>query len=204
MKRYLWLSILISSILISPLSALAAGDHDVSVEDVVGKIRQAQGVVQNSDIECGEISDEQFEELGEAAMSLMHPDTQEHEMMDAMMGGEGSQSLETAHIMMGQQYIGCASDSSGMLGSSGMMGNMMMGGMMGGGMMNNSPLKNWGGGGNMMNMIGIVWLIKNLISQDKNYEKEKKSKAMEILKERYARSEISKAEFERIKKDINF
>lgn len=179
MKKTIFLLIL-SFFLISPLNVLAVGDHSISVEDVLAEIRESQSITENSAINCEQIDDEQFEELGEAVMSLMHPNSEEHEMMDNMMGGEGSQSLETAHIMMGQQYIGCASGSSGMMGSAGMMGGGMMSAM---GMMSGSPLKNWAGGGNIMNttagwggfgwvsmillwtlmILGIIWLVKNLI-----------------------------------------
>lgn len=50
-------------------------------------------------------------------------------------------------------------------------------------------------------MLGIVFLLVYLAVRESKAE-EKKSSALEILKERYARGEITKEEFERMKKEI--
>jgi putative membrane protein len=86
-------------------------------------------------------------------------------------------------------------------------------GMMGSGMMNYNMMGNWGMGwfGMIFMMIfwvlvivGMVFLIKWLIqttSMGKAAE-QTGSRAVEILKERYARGEIDKVEFEAKKKDL--
>ncbi len=50
-------------------------------------------------------------------------------------------------------------------------------------------------------MLGIVFLLVYLAVRESRAE-ERKSNALEILKERYARGEITKEEFERMKREI--
>ena len=221
MKKNIILTILLGLAL--PLFILANGSHGLSVEDVLGEIMSSQNVSEVTSISCQDVTDEQFEELGEAVMSVMHPDEQQHELMDQMMGGEGSESLKTMHIAMGENYLGCGTGvmGGGMMGGTDMM-SMMMGGGERGGMMN-------GGGGIMENMMGwnswgigsgwswfgwifmilfwilvvtgIVALVKWLIGQTGERGKEKS--ALDVLKERYAKGEINKEEFEEKKKDLS-
>ena len=194
----------------------------LSLDEVMRDIMRSQNISEKSQIECDRVTDEQFEELGEAVMGLMHPDEKEHELMDQMMGGEGSESLKAMHILMGKRYLGCISSS--MMGG-GMMGDGMMNmmPMMGSGMMgnwsnpNNSMMANmmnfgsWGAWGwigwifmvlfLILIIVGIIALIKWLINQISG---EKKIKSpLDILKERYAKGEISKEEFEEKKKDLS-
>src|SRR3989338_10460153 len=83
-------------------------------------------------ISCDKLTDEQLEAIGEYYMEQMHPG-EAHELMDEMMGGEGSESLKQMHIQMAKR-IYCNEDVSGMMGSGGMMGMMpMMMNMMGSG-----------------------------------------------------------------------
>ena len=145
-------------------------------------------------------------------MSIMHPNEEQHELMDQMMGGEGSSSLEAMHINMGRNYLGC---------SSGIIGGMMRGGMMGG--FSNSMMGNmmgsWGMGAGwswfgwsfmilfwIAIIVGIVVLIKWLVTQSRGGSafspKTNQSRAEDILKERYAKGEINKKEFEEMKKEI--
>lgn len=109
------------ALLVLALPAVAAdGDH--------GDFSEALGIIESQQA-CGELTEAQFELLGDYYMELMHPG-EAHEAMDAMMGGEGSRSLSLMHTRMGQNFY--CGNSSGM--GSGMMGGGMMGsyGMMGG------------------------------------------------------------------------
>jgi putative membrane protein len=51
-------------------------------------------------------------------------------------------------------------------------------------------------------VIGIVYLIYYLIKQNKTHSNERKC-ALDIAKERYAKGEITKEEFEELKKNLN-
>jgi len=106
-------------------AAMADTGHDVSVSDALQGILTAQNVSDISKADCGQVSDKQFEVLGDASMANMHAE-EEHELMDQMMGGEGSDSLQAMHIRMGQGYLGCYS------GSGVMSGGMMSGGRISG------------------------------------------------------------------------
>lgn len=112
------------------------GEHGKPLEVVLQEIRAKQGLKPDEAIDPRKVSDEELEELGEAVMSIMHPDPRQHELMDQMIGGEGSESLKSAHIRMGYNYLAGKSYGNygmfGRRGRRGMMGNGMMGrGMMG-------------------------------------------------------------------------
>lgn len=121
------------------------------INDVLQNIYKTQNIDSQTKIDCSKVTDDQFENLGDAYMNVMLLNQQQHEAMDNMMGGEGSATLKQAHINMGRSYLGCWSnyDSGpvympmmggfGMMGGSGSYGNYyapsgMMGwsGMMGG------------------------------------------------------------------------
>ncbi len=112
-------------------SALAAAEAPKSVEEVLSGIMAKQDATSISRIDCGKVSESGFEELGDAVMERMAGSSELHERMDAMMGGEGSESLKQMHIIMGENWLGCG----GSAGFGGMMGGGVMGFGAGGGMM---------------------------------------------------------------------
>ncbi len=83
----------------------------------------------NQQIPCSQLTDEQLEAIGDYYMELMHPG-QAHEIMDQMMGGEGSESLRQMHILMARRiYCGenqYTFEGVNNYGAYGMMGGMMM------------------------------------------------------------------------------
>jgi|SRR3989344_274081 len=125
----------------------------------------------NSNISCNNFTDAQFEAIGDYYMEQMHPG-EAHELMDNMMGGEGSESLRQVHINMAKG-IYCGE-------SSGMMQMMMNMGGSGGGMMNNYPgyYDSYKNSFNVTIVLVntlllvlivavIVWLVKSLMANQK-------------------------------------
>ncbi len=157
----------------------------------------------DSGISCDKLTDEQLEAMGEYYMEQMHPG-EAHNLMDNMMGGEGSDTLKQMHIQMAKRLY-CNEDVGGMMnmmGSGGMMsmmGTNMMGGSFGGG--------SWW----LWSIVGmlfwiallaalillIIWLYKKITGQVING-----GSALEILKKRFAKGEITKKEFESMKKEV--
>src|SRR3989338_447477 len=87
----------------------------------------------DSGISCSKLTNEQLEEIGDYYMEQMHPG-EAHEIMDKMMGGEGSESLRQVHINIARS-IYCNENAGGMMGGGMMSGSGMMAGR---GMMGNN------------------------------------------------------------------
>ena len=198
----------------TPALSDAGAGHGQSLEDVLEGIRASQGIGRDESIECSEVTDDQFEMLGEALMSVMHPDPEQHALMDRMMGGEGSPMLTSMHRVMGARYLGCY--SGGMMGS-GMMGGGMMGtGRMGGPMMGGGMSSGMGGGWGMMSpglgsialwviiLAVVVALIYFLVRTGRSHGPAAGAEGtpMEILSRRYAKGEITKDQFEEMRKNL--
>ena len=198
---------------VSPVGAQT--DNHTALEEAEGKIVW-QGL-QSKEIVCEDLSNEDFGALGEYYMGQMLGDSHEamNEMMIRMHGEEGEEQI---HVVMGKRLSGCDTSAT-VLGTSG--GWMPMMNMMWGGW--SSPFGNNSTNNNMMNfgfgtfgsfgwifmilwwvliIAGIVALIKWLTSQSRGTREGEKS-ALEILKERYAKGEIDKKEFEDKKKDLS-
>ncbi len=190
--------LIITMILLLNIAMVSAHEHNAE---------EAEALI-DSEISCDELTDEQFEMIGDYYMEQMHPG-EAHEMMDEMMGSEGSESLKQMHINMAEM-IYCGEGE--MMDSNGMM-NMIMGGgnmmdsggmmnMMGSGMMGSSFWWIWMIVGALfwiavfvVLVLLIIWLYKKIIDKDSG-------SAGEILKKRFAQGEISKKEFESMKKEI--
>lgn len=122
---------------------------------------------------CDKLTEKQLELIGDYLMEQIHPG-ESHELMDKMMGGEGSESLRSMHVAMARR--GYCNDTTGM-GNYGMMGMMMGKGMMNSnfgktgynyGGLTNMPMANMMGYGmmgqgydywNFVNFLSIVLII---------------------------------------------
>lgn len=181
----------------------------------------------NKTVTCSQLKDADFEKIGEYFMGQSIGDTSRHiamnEMMKSMMGERGEEQM---HTLMGKRMSNCdqnASTSQDMM-NDGMMQMMMGGGMMGGN--SNSMMGNfatdptswfgWGLGWIFMFVFWglIIWAIITLVrggfgrghicGHDHGDDAHGKDKSpLEILKERYAKGEIDKKEFEERKRDLS-
>ncbi len=149
-KRFLSIfTILIFSMLLLNVSLVSAHEHNFA---------ETKQLI-DSGIGCDKLADEQLEAIGEYYMEQMHPG-EAHEMMDKMMGGEGSDTLKQMHIQMARRLY-CNEDVGGMMGG-GMMNMMMGSNMMGSGsmgMMGSGMMGNWGYGFGYWNFINILYII---------------------------------------------
>lgn len=173
--------------------------------------------LQAKELTCKDLSDDNFGTLGEYFMGQMMGNSHEamNNMMIQMMGGKGEEQM---HVVMGKRLSGCNSSASYPTGSVGFMPmmNMMMGGWSSPTGLNqgNNSMMNFGfsplGGFGWIFMIlwwvliiaGVVALIKWLMAQSRDTHNHEKS-PLEILKERYAKGEIDRKEFEDKKKDLD-
>ena len=109
---------------------------------------------------CSQLTETQLESIGDYLMEQMHPG-EAHELMDKMMGGEGSESLRQVHIAMAKRLY--CNDISGTA-QYGTMGMMMSRGMMGYGTNYGGGMMGYGMGYGMMGygywgFLNILYLV---------------------------------------------
>lgn len=154
---------------------------------------------QAKEVACANLSDEQFGILGEYFMGRMMGDS--HAAMNAMMiQAHGRDGEEHIHAVMGKRLSGCdtSASASGISGGWMPMMNMMnvgAGSFSGFGWV--SMILWW-----VLIIAGIVALITWLINQSRGTTHHHEKSPLEILKERYAKGEMNRKEFEERKRDI--
>jgi len=227
MKRFIIILTAIFSLLFLLIRAVPAQSQTTSPIDNHTASEEEEGKeiwekLQAKQVECKNLTDEQYGSLGEYFMGQSIGNTQRHalmnQMMTNMMGKEGEEQMHTA---MGKRSSGCEPNaqvpSSGvgfmpMMWMMGSAGSSQMGGggnpMMGTGFGN--MMGDWGGFGILgwlsmlllwlLLILGVVALIRYLGRSGKRSDEGKSP--LDILRERYARGEIGKKEFEEMKKDL--
>ena len=185
-----------------------ATDNHTAQEEAEGK--EIWEKLQAEELKCEDLSGDNFGALGEYFMGQMMGDS--HKAMNnrlvQMLGEDGEEQM---HIVMGKRLSGC--DNSAHVPSNGV-GFMPMMWMMGGenlmmGSFGTNPMGTFGWGFGWIFMIlfwglvilGIVTLVKWIANQGK--EQNQSKSALDVLKERYAKGEIDKKEFEEKKKDLS-
>lgn len=214
----------VAVLVFSFFAGFSRAEENVKREEEQG--RKIWEKLQSKERVCSDLSDEDFERLGEYFMGQMLQESHQemNKMMAQMIGEEGEEEM---HIVMGKRLSGC--DTTAGLSSRGAgfmpMMQMMMGGRSSPSGFNsfnkqNNPMM-WNFGNNQMwglgwfglifmvllwvlIIAGIIALIKWLsgLSGESYGARTRGKSPLEILKERYARGEINKEEFESKKKDI--
>ncbi len=188
-------------------TTISAQDGHTAREEATGK--EVWENLQAKELECKDLGDDDFGALGEYFMGQMMADSHEA-MNDRLIQMWGEEGEERMHIAMGKRMSGCEPNAA--IPNGGMMGMMVNGNVWEGGendMMGNfigNPMGGFGFGWIFMIvfwiliLIGIVYFIKLIVSQGKDGTLEKSP--LDILKERYAKGEIGKKEFEEKKNDL--
>ena len=188
-------------------------DDHTAREEAEGKATWEK--LQAKQTACTDLSDEDFGALGEYFMGQMMGSSHSamNQMMVNMMGEEGEEQI---HIVMGKRLSGC--DTSVAFPSQGVgfmpMMQMMMGGWSSpfGFNPTNNSMMNFGYGFGFFGwlfmllwwvliIVAVIALVKWLANQFKGGVSSKT--ALDILKERYAKGEIDKKEFEEKKKELS-
>ena len=222
MKKLLLITILLLSLMVTPSIVFAQGmmgspSSSISNATIQNQQQEEQegkkflDDLNNKTITCSQLKDADFEKIGEYFMGQAIGDTSRHiamnEMMKSMMGEQGEEQM---HIVWGKRGSGCETSSQG-TGFMPMMQMMMGGGgnpMMGTG--GNNMMSGWNGFGILgwipmllfwvLLILGVVALFRYL---GKSGQHDGSKTPLEILKERYAKGEIDKKEFEYKKKDLS-
>lgn len=223
MKIKKFFGVIFIIILIFFVSAIIVrAEEDIEREEAEGM--EIARKLQNKERICSDLSGEDFERLGEYFMGQMLQESHKemNTMMNQMMGREGEEQM---HIVMGKRLSGCDVSVEYPGNGKGFMPMMnMMEGWSSPSGFNNNQLNNpmmWNFGNNPMwgfgwfgwifmifwwvlIIVGIIALIKWLsgLNGESRAARTQGKSPLEILKERYARGEINKEEFESKKKDI--
>src|SRR3989337_2892 len=215
MKKLILVPILLLTMLMTPSAALAQGmmdnwgsspssitsDDHTARKEVEGK--EIWEKLQAKQLECNNLTDEQYGSLGEYFMGQSIGNTQRHALMNQMMANMmGEAGEEQMHVAMGKRLSGCEPNAqvpSGGVGFMPMMwtvgggGNPMMGGWNGFGILGWLPmLLFW-----ILLILSVVALFRYLGVSTRSRDKEKSP--LDILNERYVKGEIDKKEFEQMK-----
>ncbi len=203
--------------ILSLIPALAPGQdaepgHARSPDAVVSEIRQELGIGPEERVDPSRVPPGLLEELGDAVMGVMIGDEDRHEWMDRRMGGEGSERLASIHRSIGYRFLaeGERIDEDwygpGMMGWGGHMGGWMHDGWWG-----TRGWGSWGWAGPVLMIgfwilviAGIVLLVRWMVRQGHTSGGGggRENTALDILKQRYARGELTEEEYRRIRKDL--
>jgi putative membrane protein len=206
------MTLLICCSLVSAAEVNKEGNNTLSLNQALQEIMKAQGVHDIKSIDCSKVTEKQMEDLGDAFMDVMHPDSSEHEFMDRMMGGEKSPTLVSMKRLMGARYLGCY---KGEVPFGGMMDPLYGGRGYGDDYYDrrwpHMPMMYGNGPWRMMGPYGgiFMWIVFFMILLIVFYLATRWARPtgggktpLDILKKKYAKGDITKEEFDQKKKDL--
>ena len=77
----------------------------VQVDAVFAEIEKQQNVTASDQVKVDKVAPALLEELGDAVMGVLIGNTDCHDAMDRMLGGDGSPQLTAFHTNLGEQYL---------------------------------------------------------------------------------------------------
>lgn len=209
MKKIISIVFVLGLMMFTIVSVKADSMDLKSVDTIIAEIRQEQNISSTDQIDITKVTSARLEELGDSVMEKVIGNTAVHDRMDIALGGDGSSSLTAVHTRVGYDYLaGIPITMMTFMGAGGM---MAYGGMMGGyGYYN--QVGTLPGYGSMMGSFGWVWMIVGLLGliafvalvvylttrNSKQKAISTDTHAVNTLKERYARGEITREEYLRM------
>ncbi len=213
MKRLMSLVFVMGLLLFTVVSVKADSMELKSIESVLMEIRQDQNISSSVPIDLSKVTSARLEELGDSVMEKVIGNTAVHDQMDNALGGDGSASLTRVHVRIGYDYLsGVPITMMSFMG-----GGMMSYGNRIGGIAYYSQNGTIPGYVSMMSGFGWVWMLLGLLGlvalitaaihftsrKSKPAVPTQDDNSMKILKERYARGEITRDDFTRMSELLN-
>jgi len=210
MKKLVSFAFVLGLMMFTIVSVKADSMELKSVDTIIAEIRQEQNISSTDQIDISKVTSARLEELGDSVMEKVIGNTAVHDRMDIALGGDSSASLTAVHIRVGYDYLaGIPITMMTFMGAGGM---MAYGGMMGGYGYYSNQIGTLPGYGGMIGGFGWVWMIVGLLGlialvavvvylatrNSKQQSFISDSTSVSILKERYARGEITREEYSRM------
>ena len=171
----------------------------LSADEQAGKNLYSQ--LQDKQLTCAQLTDDNFDNLGDFFMARMMGSS--HEAMDQYMSNHlGETNDRAVHVAMGKRLSGCnvnaayptSSTNYAPLAWMGMMGTNVSGWNM----MNGWGNSAWSGTDIFLAVLLLVALAAIIVL----WMRRPSASHLDLLKRRYAKGEITKAEFEQQRKDL--
>lgn len=188
-----------------PISASGSPISETTQDELAGKAIFDKLLAKQT--QCPQLTDDDFDVLGDYFMGQMMGSSHAsmNTRMEQALGADGEKQM---HIVMGKRLSGCDPTVAYPAGGNSFMAGMMGGSqnMMGWGLGYGMPFGGgWMGGSFMILQWGLIIIAIVMIMKSFTREGGKQisgNSALEILKVRYAKGEITKQEFEDKQKDV--